>query len=113
MSKRNCPDHALTLVGVPRLQGRTWVMSKAAEDNLKSALSLYDAEDARKEAEEVLKEAEEPSLKLRAVSLAPPALTVTTNSVGLEMGLDTLVGSYAETGRNHGKKFYQKTSGIL
>ena len=105
MSKRNCPDDALTLVGVPKLQGRAWVMSKDAEDALKSALSLKAAEDARKDAEDALNEAEEPSLKLRAVSAAPPALTVTTNSMGLEMGLDLLVGSYAETGINHGKKF--------
>ena len=71
------------------------------------------AEDARKEVEDVLKEDEEPSLKLRAVSAAPPALTVTTNSMGLEMGLDTLVGSYAEKVINHSKKFYQKISGMV
>ena len=31
----------------------------------------------------------------------------------MEMGLDTLVGSYAETCINHGKKFYQKISGMV
>ena len=43
------------------------------------------------------KEAEEPVKSLNA-------LTVRTNQIGFEVGLATLVGSYAEKGINHGKK---------
>ena len=119
MSTRSCPDFG-RLVGVRRLRHRALKVAEDARKKAEDARKKVEdarkkAEDARKEPEDVLTEDEnvltedeEPSLKLRAVSLAPPALTVTTNSVGLEMGSDLLVGQYLERGINHGRKFYQK-----
>ena len=40
------------------------------------------------------------------------SLRVATNSIGSEMGLDTLVGTYADVGINHGRKVYRKIEAI-